>query len=77
MVVTKSDFSASAHAFNEVKINGSWVQADSSVTTARLILDETSVYQKWDWYPRIGKDYSIFAFGENGICEDVTSRYTK
>jgi hypothetical protein len=49
-----------------VNINGSWVQVDSSCYTPnKLVSNDTSPYQTWDWGPGIGKDYSIFTFDSN------------
>jgi hypothetical protein len=65
-VVTKSDFSVSPHEFCMVNVNGSWIQVDPSCYTPnKLVFNDTSPYQTWDWGPRVGKDYSVFDFDAN------------
>jgi hypothetical protein len=59
--VAKSDFADLPHAFNEVKRNSSWVQADCSVNHDKLFLNDTSCYKNWYWWPKIGSNYEIIA----------------
>jgi transglutaminase-like putative cysteine protease len=74
-VVTKSDFSVAPHEFCMVNVNGSWVQVDPSCyTPKKLVFNDTSPYQTWDWGPRVGKDYSIFDFDANNAY-NVTSLF--
>jgi hypothetical protein len=73
--VTKTDYSTSPHGFCVVQINGSWTQVDSSCyTPSKLVINETSVYQKWGWWPLSEMGYSIFDFdGNNAI--NITSSF--
>jgi hypothetical protein len=72
--VTKSDYTYSPHGFLEVKLNGTWTQVDSSAhTPTELVINNTSVYQGWDWWP-LGDSYSIFTFDQNHAY-NVTSNY--
>jgi len=73
-LVIKSDYSTSAHEFCEVKINGTWTQVDSSCYTVRLVVNDTSVYEKWGWWPLDQKGYSIFDFDQNNAY-NVTSSF--
>jgi len=67
----KSDFSEGNHAWNQVIINGSWIDVDSSLSK----LNSISRYHDWDWWSGIGEDCFIFSFGLNGDCEDVTGDF--
>ncbi len=65
-LVVKSDYSFAPHEFCMVRINDSWVQVDSSCYAPnRLVFNDTSPYQTWDWGPLVGKTYSIFTFDAN------------
>ena len=76
-VVTKTDYSTSPHQFCEVKINGSWTQVDSSCYTPnKLVINDTSVYQKWGWWPLSEMGYSIFDFDGNNAY-NITSSFVQ
>ncbi len=73
-VVVKSDYSSGSHEFCEVKINGTWTQVDSSCHAPNsLVINDTSVYKNWGWWP-LGNSYSIFDFDQsNGY--NITSSF--
>jgi transglutaminase-like putative cysteine protease len=71
VVCEKSDFSNGVHAWNQVMINGSWVDVDSSLS----MVNSSERYRLWYWWSGLGKDYLIFSFVLNGICEDITSQF--
>jgi hypothetical protein len=73
-VVVKTDYSTSPHQFCELKINGTWTQVDSSCYTTRLVINETSVYQKWGWWPLAQMGYSIFDFDQTNAY-NITSYF--
>ncbi len=76
-LLTVADINHSAngvHAFNEVKLNGEWVQVDASWID-HLVFNDTSIYEETDWYRLVGNGYRIYAFDKNGASEDVTYRY--
>ena len=74
--VVKTDFTDFPHSFNEVQVNGSWVQADCSVNHDKLYLNNTACYQNWYWWPKIGSQYKIIAFDQYGLSETVTWNYS-
>jgi len=75
-VVVKSDYSSGPHEFCEVKINGTWTQVDSSCHAPnKLIINDTSVYKNWSWWP-LGNSYSIFDFDKNNGY-NITSSFVQ
>jgi hypothetical protein len=70
VVCEKSDFSEGPHAWNQVIINGSWASVDSSLS----MVNSTERYREWYWWSGLGKEYLIFAFDNNGTCEDITQQ---
>jgi hypothetical protein len=75
-LVIKSDYSTSAHEFCEVKINGTWTQVDSSWYMMRLVVNETSVYEKSGWWPLQQMGYSIFDFDQKHAY-NITSYFVQ
>jgi hypothetical protein len=74
-VVTKSDYSDTPHALCMVNVNGTWTQLDPSChTPVKLVFNDTAPYQTWYWGPRLGRDYSVFAFDVNNAY-NVTSYF--
>ncbi len=63
------------HSFNEVKLDGEWVQADTSINATTFYLNNTSIYHSWYWWQDIGKTYKLFSFDASGQCYDVTYYY--
>jgi len=71
IVCEKADYSNGAHAWNQVLVNGSWIDVDSSLS----MVNSSNRYRLWDWWSGLGTDYLIFAFELNGICEDITDQF--
>ncbi len=69
VVSEKADFSNGAHAWNQVLIDGSWVNVDASLS----LVNSTERYRAWDWWNGLGADYFIFSFDQTGICADITN----
>jgi len=63
------------HAFLYVNLNGFWVEVDSSARAPdRLVVNDTSVYTNWSWFPGVGKEYYVFDFNANKAY-NVTSNF--
>jgi transglutaminase-like putative cysteine protease len=72
VICEESDYSAGPHAWNQVIINGSWTDVDSSLS----MMNSSERYRSWYWWSGLGKDYFIFAFDQNETCEDITNQFT-
>jgi transglutaminase-like putative cysteine protease len=75
VAVINSNFLDGPHQFCEVKLNGTWTQVDSSAhAPSELVVNNTTVYQGWGWWPLDKNGYSIFAFDTNNAY-NITNRY--
>ncbi len=75
VTVINSNYTDGPHQFCEVKLNGTWMQVDSSAHAPNdLVVNNTTVYQNCYWWPLDTNGYSLFAFDANNAY-NVTSRY--
>jgi hypothetical protein len=71
MVCMKSDLSEGYHSWNQVIVNGSWIDVDSSLSKVNSL----TVYHGWDWWGSVGEDCFIYSFDLNGTCKDATGDF--
>lgn len=73
--VVTSDYREGIHSFNEIKKDGFWVQADTSINSATFFVNDTSIYHNWHWWSGLGTDFLVFTFDDKGQSNEVTNLY--
>ncbi|MGD6934780.1 MAG: transglutaminase-like domain-containing protein [Candidatus Bathyarchaeia archaeon] len=77
VTVVKTDFLSGVHQFCQVKLNGTWILVDSSCYAPdKLVINDTSVYTNWGWWPLQEKGYYAFSFDENNAY-NITDTFVK
>ena len=71
VVCEKSNFLNGHHAWNQVILDGSWVDVDSSLSKVNSL----ETYHGWFWWADVGEDCFVFSFDLDGKCEDITGEF--